>query len=512
MAIRFREKIWFNVFLLIFLLPVITLKYFPTTDGPSHLYNASLIKQLLFNNNISSLFFHFNTYPQLNWSGHVLLTLLQCLLPAWLAEKLLLITYVSSLAFSFRLLVLQINNNVGFGTFLIFPFLYTFIFYLGFYNFLLSLPLIFFICWYWNRNVADLSAHKFIVMAILFLVIYFSHLLSFAIAVLCVCTMVLFHYKKNEWMKQIVLFICSVLPCLLLASIFFFNNKLTGFNGTIDYLPIKELIGFLTDARPLICYTQLESEWTQIVFFVFLVLIITQMVMRLKLHLKNKLSYNFFKAYDVWFLLAMFSIILLFAIPDNIASGGFVSIRLSLFVFLFFAIWLAVAESVSIIKNVAILIVVFVTIKLSYDRFQSTNCLCNEVKIIEQASKFINNNSVVLPLNYSTRWTTINTLNYVGCIKQVVVLDNYEAGHKTFPLLWNTKVDPSIYLGEQGKNNHPCVSILEYEKRIQHKVDYVITFQRDIAMNDSCTLSTLSQLNTLYRKIFEDETRLVEVY
>src|SRR5205814_255749 len=113
------------------------------------------------------------------------LIIFQCLFSAWISEKLLLIGYVAGIAFAFRALVLQMKPDAGISTCLIFPFIYTFIFYLGFYNFLLSIPVVFFICWYWNRHQQHLSKRKLFALAVLFLIIYFSHLLSFAIAIVC---------------------------------------------------------------------------------------------------------------------------------------------------------------------------------------------------------------------------------------------------------------------------------------------------------------------------------------
>ena len=43
------EPYYFYFFLLINLIPVLSFKFFPTVDGPAHLYNSNLIVELLKN-------------------------------------------------------------------------------------------------------------------------------------------------------------------------------------------------------------------------------------------------------------------------------------------------------------------------------------------------------------------------------------------------------------------------------------------------------------------------------
>ena len=43
------EKLIFFLVVLINLIPVVAYKYFPTLDGPAHLFNAEVINELIFN-------------------------------------------------------------------------------------------------------------------------------------------------------------------------------------------------------------------------------------------------------------------------------------------------------------------------------------------------------------------------------------------------------------------------------------------------------------------------------
>ncbi len=102
------ESYFFWVVVLFTLLPVLTTKYFITLDGPSHLYNANLIKELLLGKNqlIKDLF-QFNPIPVPNWSGHFIMAFFCWLFPAFIAEKLLLVIYLVFTPLFFRRIVLN---------------------------------------------------------------------------------------------------------------------------------------------------------------------------------------------------------------------------------------------------------------------------------------------------------------------------------------------------------------------------------------------------------------------
>ena len=100
------DKIEKWIFLLmtgINLFPVLIFKFFPTMDGAAHLYNSNLIGSLLFESNPQlNSFFCFNPEPVPNWTGHLFLSVFNCFLPAFIAEKVLLIFYFIGLPYAFR--------------------------------------------------------------------------------------------------------------------------------------------------------------------------------------------------------------------------------------------------------------------------------------------------------------------------------------------------------------------------------------------------------------------------
>src|SRR3569832_1056948 len=130
------EKYFFYVILILYLIPVFLLDYFVTRDGPAHLYNSNLINHILFKHGgVSSFFFEFTPYVNANWTGHILLCILNLFLPAMLCEKIIFCIYIILLALGFRRFILTINPNNAAASWLIFPFIYTFPLNSGLYSF-----------------------------------------------------------------------------------------------------------------------------------------------------------------------------------------------------------------------------------------------------------------------------------------------------------------------------------------------------------------------------------------
>ena len=99
------EEIIFYAILLINIVFLFPTRFYPSMDGPAHLYNSNLIKQLVLSNHFIGDFFQINSFPVPNWTSHFILSFFGLFLPAWLSEKFLLILYVSGMAISFRLLI-----------------------------------------------------------------------------------------------------------------------------------------------------------------------------------------------------------------------------------------------------------------------------------------------------------------------------------------------------------------------------------------------------------------------
>jgi len=142
----------FYTLLILHLTPLFFGKYFLTQDGPSHLYNAFIFKDMILNHHtLYSQYFDINRVPNPNWLITAFYSLAMMVLPAFLAEKIFLVLYFMLLPLSFRFLIRQINPKSSFIVLLIFPLVYNITMYLGFFNFCFSIIFYFYAVGYWLK-------------------------------------------------------------------------------------------------------------------------------------------------------------------------------------------------------------------------------------------------------------------------------------------------------------------------------------------------------------------------
>src|SRR5436190_16559760 len=154
LTLKRAEQILFFLLCVGSLLPILLLETFPTLDGPAHLYNARIINELIFrHDNPLKEYYSFNTTPVPYWTCFILLIFFSKIFSMMIAEKLLLGIIVLGTAISFRklLMVLHCRNMVS--SWLIFPFIYSFPLYTGFYNFCFAIVFFFITLAYYIKRI-----------------------------------------------------------------------------------------------------------------------------------------------------------------------------------------------------------------------------------------------------------------------------------------------------------------------------------------------------------------------
>src|SRR5690606_26297526 len=155
-----------------------------------------------------------------NWTGHALMALMLQFLPSGSIEKILAVTLAFALSYSFRRLVKKgANGNGIILSYFIFPFTYSLTFLLGFYNYTIGIIILFYGITYWlnSRNEIIGNWQKWIVLAIITMLLYFSHIIPFLVFYLLIgCYEAAYLYYNKDSIKaffkrMIVLLLSSVL-------------------------------------------------------------------------------------------------------------------------------------------------------------------------------------------------------------------------------------------------------------------------------------------------------------
>lgn len=513
------EKLLFLVVTLANLIPVIGHHFFPTLDGPAHLYNANLINHMLFHADFDA-FFQFNSELVPNLTGHMLLCFFRWFLPGYLTEKMLLIIYFIGLAYAFRRLVKSINPEYIGLSYLIFPISYNFLLSLGFYNFSLGMIGLLLILSFWIRNKQTIasSPKKILILGIFFILTYFSHILMFSVALLvCGCYLlmsflkVVFETRKvktafiQEGKKGIALLISSLIPIVLM--ILYFGNRPD--TGVAIFLPKEELYKWLNYLNPIICYHEgIESAFTRKIVYILYALIIGGIIVRIRDRFstaKPDEKKGIFHFNDTWLLITGLMLVLLFIMPDDNGSASIISMRFGLLFFLLLLIWISSLKQAKWFAFICMSLLLALHAKrIRYyhsvmDTYDPIAISCNK------ASAFIEPNSIVAPMNLTGFWFEAHFSNYLGSDKPMIILDNYEATMNYFPLLWNMPKLPNFQMG--GQRVADCPLFPWTPSNVQNgkkEVDYVFALGNWDSTNVD-HLKTLELISSNFIQTYKNE-------
>jgi hypothetical protein len=502
------EKYLFYLVILLHLIQVYTLKYVVTRDGPAHLYNSNLINHILFKpGGIASFFFEFTPYVNANWTGHILLCILNGLLPALFAEKIIMSLYIILLPLGFRRLVETVRPGAVFSSWLIFPYIFSFCWNGGLYSFNLGLCFLFFFLAWWLKN----KEHKIVYVFLWLTVIYISHLFIFGTAVIAILALMFFEKihdgtSFSSFKKRLLPFAAAALVPLGLFLFFAFRNI-----GKTDWVftSSDEIKKGLLYVRPLITLDYYaERIYTHRLFFLYVFLLLSAFYYKWR---KKKGGGRFFDKNDAWFAIAFAMLLGYCFIPDNFISGGVIGIRFALLFFIFLLVFFILNGNKYVLLGAGLFSVV-TSLQIVKQKYPAMKLLSDESADYASSAKHVREGSVLLPLLYSKNWMTGNLSNYIGIEKDILVLDNYEANQVHFPLRWKPGRNCYDIIGSYGYSDRPCSNLSALKKQTGKDIDYVLLMSQPEGLTDTCTVQTMQQLAEGYSLVYQSFNGRAKLY
>ncbi|MBM4069253.1 MAG: hypothetical protein FJ271_09950 [Planctomycetes bacterium] len=174
-----RADVLLGLLVLCHLMPVWLNRYLPTQDGPAHLANAAILAEC---GPRCADFYEIRLEAVPNWTVHVVLAGLFHVVAPLTAEKVVVSVYVIGFAWSFRYFLGGFGKDSGYLAAAALLLLLPRCFWMGFYNYCLSMVLLWTILGYVLRR-PRLDAGPAAVLAALFLACWFTHLVGFLLAV-----------------------------------------------------------------------------------------------------------------------------------------------------------------------------------------------------------------------------------------------------------------------------------------------------------------------------------------
>ncbi len=512
------NKYLFYLVLILNIFLLFATRFYPSMDGPAHLYNAKILNGLIAGNPLFKEVYSINSLLVPNWTATVLLSAFTALFPAWFAEKLLIILYISGMAFSFRYMIKQINpGNIALSL-LIFPFIYSFLFHLGFYNFSLSFIFYFLSIGYFYRIHISGTVSNYFILFLLLLLTYYSNIIIFGFLGISLGLFILYFtyeiYEVNRNIKdamryggkQLLILLLLSLPGLVFMIIFI--SQVNFFPSDVTVSP-RELIKWINDARPFIVYDYIKEEtYTTQFFHALLALFIISLF---KFNSSGNIFSSFkFKATDVLFIPVLLSGILLFLTPDG-AGAGMMSYRYSLMLFLFGISWICARTVTGNVTSLVIMAVLFLHLGLQRKHLRDALAILDkDAKNINKAEEFIAENSVVLPVNLTDHWLEPHFSDYLGVGKPVLILENYEASVGWFPVKYKKDL-PAILLAD--RTSVPGVTWKSGPDTANRKaIDYIFIYGNAAKMHDEKWQELNEIIASHFKMKYNSEDRYVLLY
>jgi hypothetical protein len=329
--------------IIVHLIPIWAFKYFPSQDGPAHLNNANIIREY-HDRPVFRKYYRLNKNLTPNWVGHLVMAGLIVLIPALMAEKMLLSGYVILLPISICYVLRTIRPDGAFLTVLIFPFVYNSLLHMGFYNFSYSLVMFFFVVGYWLKHSEGFTRRDLMMLTILSLVLYFCHIVSLVTAYMAIALLTMWlmgcdlaHLMRNRQLHlrklgaalrvRVLVPLYALLPALVLVAIFLLQHGTTPGSA----LPAAHLWQELYHLTSLISYDEREG-WGATALVWLLIAMVGYLLV-------SKIAHQRGNRWDGLLLVMAGYSVAYFTAPDEMSGGGGISHRMTLYLFLALMLW-----------------------------------------------------------------------------------------------------------------------------------------------------------------------------
>ncbi|HEY8182910.1 MAG TPA: hypothetical protein VII32_11765, partial [Thermoanaerobaculia bacterium] len=166
------------------LLPIWIFRYFPTQDGPSHLYNAFVLSHYFDASSVvTHAYFVLNARLFPNWTTYVLMALLARILPPLIVQQIILSLCVIAIPAAVIYLQKSFKPAADATALLGVLLAFSYIFFMGFFNFIVGAALFIFTTgFFWRRR----NTRYIYALYAFLIVIYLSHGLAFAATLMAI--------------------------------------------------------------------------------------------------------------------------------------------------------------------------------------------------------------------------------------------------------------------------------------------------------------------------------------
>jgi hypothetical protein len=525
------EALLFWGLLALHLLPIWMFPFVPTQDGPGHQAVTEILRQ--YDLPAAGLLRHYylpNREALPNWLIFFLMAKVLRFVAVPMAEKIVLTAYVLLLPLGARYALRAIDPRSGFLAVLAFPFVYNYLFNMGFFNFCWSLAAFLFATGYWLRHGERMGPGRTAVLALLVLWVYFCHPVTLVVTVAVLLTLAGWRLLLDlraapgrpagselwrAFRRRLLAPLLACVPALGLMAAFV--GRRTG--ARISMMPMAAKLRQLAGLYSLASLTR----WT--IPLAILLALLFYGLAALCLWERRRLP---LQAGDGCLLATVILVAVHFAAPSQLAGGGFINQRLVLFPFLTLLLWLGTREHparrrLGVQAAAAALALAFLgLIGWKYAE------LDRDLAEIVATGGAVEPDHTLLFLSYSHQGDGggeelafrtepfLHAGGHVAARKRLADLSLYEANEDYFPLRFRPALNPYLYLsnGLLGiEKDPPDIDLLGYPRRTGGRVDYVLLWGlRDERRGEPGVRVVLDQLAAGYDLVEKSPSGRVLLY
>lgn len=487
--------------LLVNALWILWIPAFPTLDGWTHLHTA----RMLFEGAPEGVYC---TNPGMvpNRVGHLLLGALQYVLPALVAERVLL----ALLVFGTGAGAWALARSLGSANpliLLVLPFTINFMLVLGFHNFLLgvALALLFAAAWI---SVRRLTWKPLVLLLVGGLLLFYTHTTALALFLLLLGAYeaaLFFGLKERttslpggRW-GSIALVLAACLPAVLLFLDF--NAAQQSAWGIVDRAAnLRDLF----DLRSIVLYHYgAEEKFTYTLKLVLVACGLVAGIARWHAHRLRPVPS------DAPLVIAVLLFALYFILPDSSGYASYITVRLQWMALLLFITWVAL-QPVPVIATLPLVAMVLLTQQARNGYIsQAMAPMAERTQQVMDIARTIPAGSVVLPISMEDNWQLGHIASLLAVERDIVLLDNYECSTGYFPYVWCPSLPPALKQ-HLGGGSHCLEWLPEHVLHQQTpRLDRIVLLGHG-NQPDHCRTNTLSEvLLRHYRKVASNPYTIV---
>jgi hypothetical protein len=450
------EPLVFGLLCVVALVPIWSVDFFVTGDGPCHLYNSKVLLDWYQGKALDFYkpFLMLNLSIDPNWLTNLIQVPLLMVFPAPMAEKVFFSIYILLFAGGFRFVCRQVNPQALFLSALGILFAWSHIVMMGFCNNALSLALWFWVLGYWWKIRDSVNFFALLGLAGLFFALYLAHPIGLFFAGISILSLMfgqfIYQLKTQNWLFALRYLLnggSKVLVLALPGLILFLHFILKRDWSAETTPPSNKVWTNLLHMTALINLNSPESQWAMPISIFCLLLL----GLAIWLRLKNRQWLET----DGLLLFAFLALGIILNPPSSLSGGLEVPLRMVMIPFIAVLFWMATCIFPIWVQRVTMAFSLVVSLGFLWIRLPAHQAASDYAKEIYTLRYHIPEMSRMLVLNYD--WTghtpqgqpiadkiwLFNHIDcYLGAQSSMIISDNYEANYWYFPTIarWETNM------------------------------------------------------------------------